>query len=112
MATKTRRRVPALTRTVVLDASTLPKRLRIAREDAGLSVEAIGERLGRSPQVVYNAEIGRRSLRPAEVEVWADACGVDLEWLRTGRARRDSNPQPSDPKAGGWASRAQQAQAA
>ena len=44
---------------------------------------------------------------------WAAACGVDVEWLETGqapaqpepdgglsvlRARRDSKPQPSDPK--------------
>ena len=54
---------------------------------------------------------------------WAAACGVDVEWLETGqapaqpepdgglsvlRARRDSKPQPSDPKVMGlltWSAR-------
>ncbi len=94
---------------------TLGDRLRKAREQRGLGVQDLANELGISRNSVGNYESGRtRPPRPTLI-VWSMRCGVPIEWLQTGiaagpetdgdgsaeRARRDSNPQPSDPKSDG-----------
>ena len=96
----------------VPDLNTLPIRLRVSRDYAGLTQTELADRMGVSRQTIANAETGARQPRKVVVTSWAFACGVDVEWLKTGykktpppegegvsdvkRATRDSNPQPSD----------------
>lgn len=94
------------------EINTLTTRLRVAREYAGYSQAELAEAAGISRTTVGNAEGGVKHPSRATITVWAFACGVDVEWLKTGykktpppegggvsdvkRATRDSNPQPSD----------------
>lgn len=76
----------------------------------------LAELIGVSRNTVSNAERDVHELRPAALEAWSEATNVDSDWIREGaverteaddlvdqiarlvlsRARRDSNPQPSD----------------
>lgn len=87
---------------------TLGHRLRIAREFAGLDQGELADRSEMSRASIVNYELGYRTPRKLYLRALADATGVDLHWLETGEspseaeilemcARRDSNPQPSDP---------------
>lgn len=83
-------------------------RLRIAREYAGLDQTQLAERAEIGRTTVVNYEQGYREPRRLYLRAIAEATGVDMHWLETGeapsddeasrgeRARRDSNPQPSD----------------
>ena len=83
-------------------------RLRIAREYAGLDQSQLAERAEIGRTTVVNYEQGYRAPRRIYLRAIAEATGVDMHWLETGeapsedeasrdeRARRDSNPQPSD----------------
>lgn len=92
---------------------TLGDRLRKARSLTGLTTRDFADRIGVSHGTVTNAEGDKRSVRKITLNAWSLATGVPLMWLETGqapspgdpdgglgseRARRDSNPQPSDPK--------------
>lgn len=92
-----------------IPAITMAHRLRIAREFAGLEQEELAERAEIGRTTVVNYEKGYRVPRRLYLRAIAEATGVDLHWLETGeapamdaeasnsmRARRDSNPQPSD----------------
>lgn len=75
-------------------------RMRKAREHAGLELQAVAAalRVGRATLGKYE----RNEVEPSRAIMiaWAYVTGVDLDWLEWGDpecARRDSNPQPSDP---------------
>ncbi|MBF0808850.1 XRE family transcriptional regulator [Rothia nasimurium] len=94
-------------------ASRLRYRLLQAREEAELDQGQLSEKIGVSRTSISAAETGKSKPRRSTLILWAMATGVDLDWLLTGEtkkapsqdgerasmecARRDSNPQPSDP---------------
>ena len=94
----------------VVPTITLPQRLRIAREHAGLEQLALADVSGVSRATISAAENGRTTPSRATISLIAFACGVSREWLATGRVnenpdprgpgqpllRLDSNQQPSD----------------
>ena len=91
------------------ELNTLPNRLRVARDFAGLSQTELSERAELSRTTISAAEAGLKTPARSTITVWAFACGVDVEWLRTGDAKtpppsgdgasaesrlRESNPRP------------------
>ena len=74
------------------EMNTLPNRLRVSREFAGLSQIDLAARAGLAKATVSRAESGTREPSRSTVTVWAFACGVDVEWLRTGH---EKTPPPS-----------------
>lgn len=92
---------------------TLGDRLRKARATTGLNTRDFADRIGVSQPTVTNAENDKSKVRRITLNAWSLATGVPVEWLETGkapvqpepdgglesqRARRYSKPQPSDPK--------------
>lgn len=91
----------------------LGDRLRKAREFAHMSQSDLAEVAGVSRRTISKLESDESEPRHAYVIAWSFATGVQLHWIRTGHAetpaqgdpdggcalcaRRDSNPQPSDP---------------
>ena len=96
---------------------TIGELLSKLRRDVGMDQDEIAVRLGIARNTVSNYERGR-SMPPLDVVYgWSRITGVSIEWIvreawerpdpemldytnpdyETGRARRDSNPQPSDP---------------
>jgi transcriptional regulator with XRE-family HTH domain len=88
-------------------------RMRKALRFSGVGVQEIADYLGVSRNTVSTWINGRIEPSKQTVRLWALRTGVPFEWLETGktptgpepdeglnveRARRDSNPQPSDPK--------------
>lgn len=67
-------------------------RLRKAREDAGLSQAELALSIGVSRNTVGNAEIGDRTPLEITLRAWADATGVPLEWLKSGRTGAPASP--------------------
>ena len=63
---------------------TVPHRLRIARETAGLDQNELADKMGVSRGTISNAENGHRSPRKIVVNAWSAATGVSKEWLLTG----------------------------
>lgn len=85
---------------------TLGDRLRKARELTGMSQEEFAAVVGISRNTVANYEKGHTRPRMLELRAWARASRVDIGWLSADqvlRARRDSNPRPSDYIAEPWA---------
>ncbi|WP_058234101.1 helix-turn-helix domain-containing protein [Devriesea agamarum] len=70
---------------VILQINTLPIRLRAAREYANFSQEGLAERAGIGMATVSRAERGDGRPTRATIRLWAWACGIDAEWLRTGK---------------------------
>ena len=99
-----------------MPAWTRGDRLRKARQVAGLTTRELAEQIGVSQKTITDAEGDKRpTVRRPVLIAYAMVSGVSLGWLETGRtpagpmpdgglevmrARRDSNPQPSDPKVG------------
>lgn len=79
---------------------TLADRLRKARLHAGLEQRKFAEDIGISPRSLTNYELGHSTPGRPVLLSWAMRTGVDMAWLvgndGGGRARRDSNPRPSD----------------
>lgn len=85
---------------------TLPVRLRLAREHAGLEQAVLAEKVGASRRTITAAEQGERQPRRTLIMAWSLATGVPLEWIETGRTpspggdgvhglpQLDSNQQP------------------
>ncbi|MGH1977486.1 helix-turn-helix domain-containing protein [Rothia sp. L_38] len=91
---------------------SLEDRLRKAREWAGMNQTELADALGVSRVHIGRLETGKVVIKRPMLMAWALASGVDFQWLETGHekspspegeglsmecARRDSNPQPSDP---------------
>ena len=74
----------------------LRHRLRIAREEAGLSVQGLAERMGVARNTVGNAEAGKGTPRKVVLNAWALATGVDIHWLQTGEAPAGDDPDGGD----------------
>ena len=70
----------------------LRHRLRIAREEAGLSVQGLAERMGVARNTVGNAEAGKGTPRKVVLNAWALATGVDIDWLKTGERPHQDGP--------------------
>lgn len=98
-------------------APSIGDRLRVARERrTGLDQTTFADHIGVSRGTVSHYERDKLPGGPRQrlvLNAWAAACGVTREWLETGqapdqpepdgglrveRARRYSKPQPSDPK--------------
>ncbi|WP_366475729.1 helix-turn-helix transcriptional regulator [Demequina sp.] len=96
----------------------VPVRLRVAREQSGYDGKQaeFARLIGIGATTLTRYEKGYSRPKPIVVKAWALATGVPLEWILYGvvpeheradvgelravggkRARRDSNPQPSDP---------------
>lgn len=77
-------------------------RLTRARKVAGIERKRMADILGVTPQSVSNYESGKSPLGKLQVNAWAVATEVDVEWLKTGKAQdedpRGGNTQPSDYK--------------
>lgn len=66
--------------------SGLAERLREARERAGLSARALDEKAGITPGHTTLIESGRRESPAVEtIRKLAEALGVSIDWLVTGR---------------------------
>lgn len=74
---------------------TLPMRLRIAREDAGMEQLELAERSGVSRATISAAENGRTKPSRATITLIALACGVDREWLEMGTTTKTPDPDGS-----------------
>jgi transcriptional regulator with XRE-family HTH domain len=91
-------------------------RLRKAMDVSGLSVQDMADYLDSSRNTISRWINGVREPKLSIMRLWALRTGVPLEWIVTGElkakspspggdglsdpaecARRDSNPQPSDP---------------
>lgn len=60
---------------------SLARRIKIAREAAGLSQSQLGERVGVTKGAVSNWENGRDSPTTQNLKKIGGACSVDLAWL-------------------------------
>jgi len=69
-----------------LNTTSLPSRLRLARQRAGLSARAVGRAAGLGERTVSLLESGARSdPRRSTLEAIARALNVSLEWLLLGK---------------------------
>ena len=97
----------------VIPQFTQGDRLRKARQLTGLTTRQFADEIGVSQVTITNAENDNTKVRKITLNAWSMRTGVPREWLETGesphpggpdggledeRARRDSNPKPSDPK--------------
>jgi len=74
-------------------------RLRRARKRAGLTQEALAQRLAVGPQTVYRWEAGRARPPKARLPVIARALGVDLSLLAAGASSPATSALPESPPA-------------
>ncbi|MFN0012178.1 MAG: helix-turn-helix domain-containing protein [Phycisphaerales bacterium] len=51
--------------------------LRTQREQAGLTIRALGAKLGKPYSFVSKTELGERRMDPMEFIAWCRACGAD-----------------------------------
>ena len=61
------------------------ERLRLAREESGMSQTAVAKKLGRSQTWLSNSELGERRVDFVELEDFARVYGKPLDWFRTRR---------------------------
>ncbi len=73
---------------------TVGERLAFARKRAGLNQAQMAAELGVVRQTISEYERGTSEPPIRRLVAIADLADVSLDWLC---ARRDSNPQPSDP---------------
>ena len=67
----------------------LPLRLRLAREQAGLSQGQVAKMLGLHRPSVSEMEAGRRKVSADELATLAHTYGVSMEWLTGGEDAAD-----------------------
>ena len=65
----------------MLDSLTIGRRIRQLRSDRGLTLDDLGEALGRAPSQVSVIENGKRELKLGEVQKLARILGVTLDEL-------------------------------
>ena len=59
-------------------------RLRLRREEAGLSREVFAEETGVEVTVLQDYELGFRKMRNADLRTFADRLGVEIRWFLDG----------------------------
>jgi transcriptional regulator with XRE-family HTH domain len=57
------------------------RRLRLAREKAGLTQREAAQRLGKSQAYVWKSEVGERRVDVVEVKQFADIYGVPISYF-------------------------------
>lgn len=67
--------------TATIPKWTLADRLLKARRHANLSQGDLAEYLGLSKRAISSFETGTRSPRIGYLRLWAERCGIELEWL-------------------------------
>jgi transcriptional regulator with XRE-family HTH domain len=72
-------------------------RLRKARSLTGMTVAEFAKHIGVSDRTINNAEGDKRAVRQITLNAWALATGVSREWLETGAASSEPNPEPPNP---------------
>lgn len=77
---------------------TLADRLRKSRELTGLDGQDFAAEVGLSRNAVTNAERGHAVPRELTLRAWALRTGVNLEWLKTGKAPQDAPGGPMLPE--------------
>ncbi len=75
---------------------TISDRLMKARTSAGLEQTELSRITGISRATISAAENGHRMPTKGNVNLWALATGVPVEWILTGYTPRDLNPEPTD----------------
>jgi transcriptional regulator with XRE-family HTH domain len=74
---------------------TVNDRIRSARTEQGLSLNALAKKLGVTSTCVWNWDHDNTSPRPDALPRLADALGVNVEWLRNGGdSRKPSVAEP------------------
>lgn len=71
---------------------TLGWRLRMARETTGMGLREFAAEIGVAPDTLTSAEKDRRKVRSITINAYALATGVDRQWLETGIAPDDTDP--------------------
>ena len=77
----------------------LKDRIRLAREQAGLSQRALAKVMEMNHASISILEAGKREPTPRTLKGIADATGVNLEWLKTGEGPmypEKGKPEPDD----------------
>ena len=67
-----------------LEGNIVHNRIRLLREDKGLSRVAFGKKIGVSGDVINNLERGRAKIKDHIVKLICSEYSVNEEWLRTG----------------------------
>ena len=76
------------------EVNTLPNRLRIAREYAGLSMLELAKMTGLNRNTIAQAEKNMHTPNNSTITAIAYACGVNREWLTFGKVK---DPEPEGP---------------
>ena len=71
----------------------LGHRLALAREVAGIDRDEMADIVGLTTQTLSNYELGKTTPAKLTLNAWAVATGVDVEWLKTGKAQEDNTPR-------------------
>lgn len=94
---------------LVSSATTVAGRLAETRRLAGLTTRQMANAVGSSQATISNWENGKGEPSVSQFALWARATKQPLDVMIEGLdlcARRDSNPQPSDPEFADQAERA------
>ena len=73
----------------------LTDRLRKAREMTGMEKQEFAEAIGVHRDSISRYESGKNSPRKPILAAWSLATGVDIEWLKTGKAPSDDGAGPN-----------------
>lgn len=71
-------------------------RIKVARTEAGLSMNQLAKRLGVTSTCVWNWDHDNTSPRPDTLPRLAEALGVTVQWLRTGETSDRGRPADGD----------------
>jgi transcriptional regulator with XRE-family HTH domain len=66
---------------------TVHDRIRVAREEKGITLTALAKKIGKTYTCVWNWDHGNTSPRADTLPQLAEVLGVSVEWLRDGRDR-------------------------
>lgn len=67
-----------------MSIAEIGRRIRAARQGAGLKVKDLAEHVAREPQTIYRWEWGQSEPTLREIEAIAQKCCVSVAWLVAG----------------------------